>query len=172
MNQRKYTQEELDYLVTCPKEIVKPPRQTMAVDRGSYRNDMDLCSSEDSKEKFHVFMRKNERFEENFSIGLNYIPSEGGLQICLLRCNGPHGEHTNDLLSGKHHCGYHIHAATAENINAGFRSEKYALIVTEYINYDEALHYFLKRCNIIGSEKYFLKYITKKLFSELGDEHE
>lgn len=167
MSQREYTQKELEYLISCPKEIIKPPRKSMVLTNGHQRNDMDLCSVE-GKEKFRVFMRKNAQFEENFSIGLDYIPSEGGQQICLVRCNGPHGEHTNDLFSSAPHTGYHIHKATAENINAGLKPEKFAIITTEYATYDEALFFFLKQCNIKGSEKYFKRHKTIMLFPELG----
>ena len=168
LGQREYTPEELEYLITCPKKIVNPPKKTRTLTNGHYRNCMDL-STVDNSHKFHVFMRKNVTFEENFTIGLNYIPREGGSQICLVRCNGPHGEHINDWYSGIPHYGYHIHKATAENINAGLKPEKFAVITTEYATYEEALLFFLKRCNIKDGERYFPRYKTIMLFPELGE---
>lgn len=165
MCQKEYTKEKLEYLITCPKEIVKPHRKDMALIDWNYRNNMDLCS-EDGEERFHVFMRKHMKFEENFSIGIDHIPSKGGSQICLMRCNGPHGGHANDFFSYPHHAKCHIHKATAENITAGLRPERFAKITTEYATYDEALFFFLKRCNIKGSERYFPRHKINPLFAE------
>lgn len=165
MSQREYTPEELEYLITCPKEIVNPPKQTMTLTNGHYRNSMDLCSV-DGKHKFHVYMRKNEKFQENFSIGLEYCPNDGTPNITLLRCNGPHGEHINDWKIDEHFFGYHIHIATAENINSGLRPEKNAVLTNSYATFEDALSYFLNRCNIIGAEKYFVKYNQITLFPD------
>jgi hypothetical protein len=44
LSQREYTQKELEYLISCPKEIIKPPRKSMVLTNGHQRNDMDLCS--------------------------------------------------------------------------------------------------------------------------------
>ena len=66
---KTYTQTEIDELIHCPKVIMDPPRKEMRLDRGSRRNDMGLAS-ENGKRRFSVFMRVNEAFRENFSIGL------------------------------------------------------------------------------------------------------
>jgi len=68
-----YTQSEIDNLINCQKIIIEPPPKNMRVERGHLKKDMKLHSV-DSKHKFSVFMRMNERFNENFSIGLIYIP--------------------------------------------------------------------------------------------------
>ena len=88
---KQYTQNELDDLISCEKEIYDPPKQDMREERGSRRNNMGLRSLDGSRE-FSVFMRINEDFPENFSIGLEYHPQEERGSICLLRCNGPHGD--------------------------------------------------------------------------------
>lgn len=91
---KKYSQGDLDELIACPKRIIEPPRKEMKSERGSLRNDMQL-ESLDGKFGFAVFMRINERFPENFSVGLNVVPKNEPGSFCVLRYNGPHGEHVN-----------------------------------------------------------------------------
>ena len=98
---KNYSQGEIDGLITCKKRITDPPRKEMKADRGSLRNDMQL-ESLDGKMEFAVFMRINERFPENFSIGLNFIPRDEPGSFCLLRYNGPHGEHVNTPIEEDH----------------------------------------------------------------------
>lgn len=50
---RNYSQEEIDYLLSCRKEIVSPPRKSFKLERGSFRNDFKM-ESVDGK---HFFPR-------------------------------------------------------------------------------------------------------------------
>jgi hypothetical protein len=127
----------------------------MRSERGYQRNDMSL-DSQDHKWRFSVFMRVNERFPENFSIGLVYSPRDEPGDLTLLRCNGPHGEHENSPMESQPpHFGYHIHRARADVINAGLLPHKFAELTDAYASFQEALQYFLKLVNIIGAEAYF-----------------
>lgn len=162
---RTYTQGEIDYLITCPKVITNPPKKQMTLNRGHYRNSMEL-HSKDGEHRFFVFMRKNAMFQEDFSIGLEYIPNDGSGQLCLYRCNGPHGVHSNDLATVTHHFSYHIHSAKDYNINSGRRSELYAELTDCYATFDDALNYFLSHCNILDAERYFPVIKQLELFSE------
>jgi hypothetical protein len=148
------TQEEIDRLIRCPKVISDPPRKEMAEDRGSLRNNMKLTAKAGQAE-FFAFMRRNADFSENFSIGLEYCPRDGSGRICLLRCNGPHGGWIDDFHDPDPHFRYHIHLARAENIEAGFRAERGAEVTKEYASYQEALRYFVRRCQIGEAGKYF-----------------
>ncbi|MEK7407577.1 MAG: hypothetical protein AAB225_21065 [Acidobacteriota bacterium] len=87
---RRYTQEELEDLIACPKVVFEPPKQQMRPDRGHLRSDMRLKSVEGDRE-FRVFLRRREELPENFSIGLVYVPKDGTGEVTLLQCNGPHG---------------------------------------------------------------------------------
>ncbi len=151
---KAYNQQELEELITCPKWIIEPPRKEMRPERGSFRNGFELESISD-KIKFSAFMRKNESFPENFSIGLTVYPTDECGSFCLLRYNGPHGDHVNDLLDPHPHFGFHIHEAKAENIAEGFSSELYAEFTESYGSYEEALIHFLKRINIENADQYF-----------------
>lgn len=88
---KNYSELDIDRLISCPKLIVEPPKKQMRLERGSLRNDLGLHSV-DGDLSFAVFMRINETFRENFSIGLTHSPSDEPGELCLLRFNGPHGE--------------------------------------------------------------------------------
>lgn len=149
------TDEEILFLISCPKIITTIPKKSMLLLQGSYRNEMTL-QSEDGLHRFSVFMRKNEAFEENFSIGLRYHPDNDPESIVLIRCNGPHGEHRDPFDKREsHYWEYHIHLAKETIIKEGLRSEAYAEITDEYSNYADALVFFFRYCNIKDAIKYF-----------------
>ena len=149
----EFTQDFIDELISCEKTVVQPPKKQMAVVGDHFRNDMTLVALK-HEYTFAVFMRKSCIFEENFTIGLQYVLPEGG-RITILRCNGPHGEHCNDLPGGDHFMGYHIHKATEEAIASDCKPEIQAELTTEYSTYDDAFCYFLSACNVIDRHKYY-----------------
>ncbi|MGA3099410.1 MAG: hypothetical protein ABSF25_23395 [Bryobacteraceae bacterium] len=55
---RRYTQQEIGDLIGCPKVVSEPPKREMKLDRGHFRNDMRLKSTDDKLE-FRVFMRRS-----------------------------------------------------------------------------------------------------------------
>lgn len=164
---KEWTQDEIDALVSCRKRITKGPHRKMLLDRGSKRNGMELEST-DGEHRFRAFMRINEAFGENFSIGLDYIGSEPGGGFCLIRCNGPHegAAIAGDPPGPNHHTGFHIHRARAENLDQGFRAEKGAEMTTDYGSYKEALSYFLRVCGIENARSHFADEVEPGLFGE------
>jgi hypothetical protein len=100
-------------------------------------------------------MRINEQFPENFSIGLTACPKIDPGTFCLLRCNGPHGEHSNLGFEDDHpHFGYHAHRADAGMMLAGRLPESFAEKTEEYASYEEALVHFVRLTNIQDASKY------------------
>ena len=138
------TKQDIEDLIHCRKKIIEQPKKEMSLSDGHWRNGMKL-QSENGEHDFIVFMRKNEDFEENFSIGLICLPKHVKGDILLFRCNGPHGPH----ISFDHHDRHHIHIANETE---------------EYASYWDALGYFLRECNIMGAEKHFPDVFQKKLF--------
>lgn len=159
------TKDRIDYLIHCPKTITDPPRKEMLLSNGHWRNGMKLQCM-DGQHDFSVFMRKNEDFEENFSIGLIYLPREVRGDICLFRCNGPHGPHVNF----EHHDRSHIHAAEEGALDVGLKAERSAYITVEYASFWDCLGYFVRECNIIDAEKYFPTVHQRSLFLSKGKE--
>ncbi len=148
------SQTEIQYLIGCQKVVSDPPRREMLLDRKSFRNDMRL-TSRDGDHYFHAFFRQSEEFPEDFSVGLDYLPRDGSGSVCLVRCNGPHGEHVNSIDDPSPHHDFHIHFARQENIEAGLRAEKYAENTKEFGTFQDAIRYFLQYCNIEDAERYF-----------------
>ncbi|MCL4506463.1 MAG: hypothetical protein M1434_06970 [Chloroflexi bacterium] len=149
-----YTQTEFEALISRSKQVTEPPRRDMRLERGHLRNDLKLRSDDDKE--FTVFMRINEKFQENFTIGLTYHPLDEPGTICLLRCNGRHGEHINNPdVATIPHFGYHVHVAQADMLNMGQLPERFAELTAEYASYEEALVYFIRRVNILEAHKYF-----------------
>ena len=152
---RTWTQAELDELISCPKQVKDAPRKDMLLDGAHQRNDMTLTSV-DGEHRFLVFMRVNDRFQENFSVGLDYDPRDEPGNIPLLRCNGPHGEHDASPIDDPHpHCGNHIHRARADLLNAGSVDLKSAELTGAYASFPEALRHFLELVNLLDRETYF-----------------
>lgn len=98
------TDEEIQELIVMPKRITVRPNKQMQLVYKHFKNNMKLEST-DGQFNFSVFMRKNEAFHENFSIGLVYHSKVDAKELHLLRINGPHGPHA--LF--EHHDRCHIH---------------------------------------------------------------
>ena len=162
------TDIEITNLIECKKRIVVPPKKSMTLQSGHFKNDMEI-ESLDKEHKFRVFMRKCSTFHENFTIGLDYISNSIPNSIILFRCNGMHGNHHNDWSNPniEHHSHYHIHIAKEENIVNNLKPERYAEITGEYSTFDDALEYFLKKCNIIDKNNYFYKYNQISIFEDV-----
>jgi hypothetical protein len=151
---KTYSQDEIDDLISCPKVIIEPPKKEMRSERGTRRNNMELRSAEGDLE-FSVFMRINEDFPENFSVGLNYSPRDERGTLCLFRCNGPHDHLVGTVSTFKAHFGFHVHRAKAENIEAGLRPECGGELSEGYASYRDALAFFLRRINVINALEHF-----------------
>jgi hypothetical protein len=149
-----YSQDEIDSLIVCRKVITELARKEMRSERGSQRNNMTL-RSEDGDLEFTVFMRINEDFRENFSIGLNYSPRDERGTLCLLRCNGPHGDFVGGSASRSPHFRYHIHRAKAGNIETGLKAEYGAEPTETYASYRDAFAFFLNEIRVINALDYF-----------------
>ena len=162
----QFTQAELDQLIACAKEISEAPAKELWLDGAHWRNDAKLVASDETKGSFSLFLRKNSDFPENFSVGLIYNSNDGRPSIQLLRCNGKHGVFNNGSNPTHPHWDYHIHRASEEAMEAGFKPEKYAETTTEFASYEEALQYFIRAVNInIGdSSKHFPVVIQANLF--------
>jgi hypothetical protein len=145
----EYTDEYIEELITCSKRITEPPPKEMKKERGHWKKSFGL-ESEDGEHRFTAFIRYNDEFNENFSVGLVYNPRDRRDKIHLLRCNGPHG----GTIEWDHHDKPHIHRAKLEMVNQELNSETYIEITNRYTSRQEALQYFLRRVNIKGAAEF------------------
>lgn len=161
MNMSEYTTEGIGKLLCCPKRIVQSPRREMKLERGTLRNEF-LLESEDGMHRFSAFMRVNEQFPENFTIGLKYHPQDGQ-SFNVFRCNGPHGNHA-DIVQEHPHYQFHIHEASAASIGEGNAVERCAAVTSHYASYEECLRFFLRHINVVDADVYFPEPVPKLPF--------
>ncbi|MGC9260042.1 MAG: hypothetical protein ACP5I8_08210 [Phycisphaerae bacterium] len=166
---KNYSQAKLDELVRCAKIVTQPPKREMSLDRGAMRNDMELTSA-NGEEVFEVFLRQSEAFPENFSIGLIWRPREDPERVCLIRCNGPHGEFLGQPSGLTPHYGHHIHLATEASIAAGEKPEGTAGLTTEFASFEQAIAFFIVRCNLPDAWQYFPQAKPAPLFDKLENQ--
>jgi hypothetical protein len=156
-----YTDEMIAELISCRKEVLVPPKRSLASQNGHKRNEMTLNSD---ARLFRVFMRISEAFEENFSIGMEYLPPSDS-PLMLVRCNGPHGNVLGPGADPGHpHWGYHVHRATQASIEKGKKAEAGATLTDGYNSYEEALRFFLREVNVVDGLKHFSGFSQKTMF--------
>jgi hypothetical protein len=147
---KDYNSSDLEQLVSCAKTFIDPPRREMREDGPHLRNDARLESA-GIDGTFYMFLRVNAEFRENFSIGLDYQPAEGG-RLTLLRFNGPHGPF-NEM--DNEHFQFHIHRATPESIQQTQASRLPAEATGVYASYEEALRHFLEVTGVQDWRRHF-----------------
>src|SRR5215213_6739687 len=142
-----YTDEFIQEILLCAKEVIDSPKG-MKEDRGHLKNNFTL-QSVDGLYSFNRFIRQCIKFNEDFSIGLDYNPKNEKGTITLLRCNGLHG----GTVENPHHAYYHIHKCSADRINQGLRPEGIIELTTEYSTLETAIQYFVKYINIVPQDR-------------------
>lgn len=105
-----------------------------------------------SGRKLSLRVSTNAKRANGFSVILSYLSR--GREINLIRCNGYHGPHTNNLEKQTIPKGtFHVHRLT-ERYQAFGRGEHYAEPTTEYCSAASALEYLCNRFSIIdGTDK-------------------
>jgi hypothetical protein len=160
---------EIQRLIRAPKKISEPPSRNWRLDLAHRRKEFRLVSV-DGQESFRVFARQSTVFPENFSIGLEYEPTDGPDSVILFRCNGPHGNYNRAIDPDHPHFHSHIHIATEAAISAGERAERHATRSNEFVTIKEAMRFFLGAVNIDEEDQlqHFEDDVTLTLF-ELGE---
>ena len=135
---------EIETLISLPKDIVsKTPVVGYKNENRSRRCELELMARSGPSAEFSVFIRQNEKFIENFSIGLRYKTKDRTLgTITLVRYNGPHGETSRG--PGGHFGRPHIHRVTSRELAEGNREpqERHREITDRFSTYEEALLVF------------------------------
>jgi hypothetical protein len=158
---RVFSDEELDDLTSCPKQIVDAPRREMRLDGKMKRNEMTLKSA-NGKHQFRVFMRQSDDFPENFTIGLVYLPNEEPGEVILLRCNGQHG----GTKAHPHHASFHTHRMQAQDINAGIKEPRLVEQTGDYDSFGAAVRAFCQRIRLENGDQHFPGLNQRRLFPD------
>ena len=110
------TDNEIQTLINTSKQIYKKePRNRYKEESNYKRCNLTLRGRENDGINFDVFIRQNQTFIENFSIGLICKFSELSSPVQLIRYNGSHDSRDNII----HHLKPHIHCVTQEEIQSG-----------------------------------------------------
>ena len=161
--------DEIQELLDRSKAIVrKTPRSGYRSEAGHRRADLDVEAANGSGAAlFSVFIRQNERFIENFSIGLRYRSNMAGLgDVTLVRYNGPHGDMS--IHADGHRAKPHIHRITSVELASGSREprERDRAITDRYTTLDTALRAFFDDLNVMGVQQFFPELSQGQLFNE------
>lgn len=158
---------EIERLIGLPKDIVsKTPSVGYRSENRNRRCELELTASSSSDIKFTVFIRRNDKFIENFSIGLRYKTKDRTLgTVTLVRYNGPHGEANRG--PGGHFGRPHIHRVTATELAEGNREpqERHREITDRYSTYEQALLVFFADIAASNHLDYFGELRQLELFN-------
>ena len=161
------TDRDIQDLIQLPKIIgSKTPSAGYKEENGHRRCELDLQAMSDDDITFAVFIRQNNRFIENFSIGLRYHTGDKALgTITLVRYNGPHGE--SRAQTDGHYAKPHIHRITEAEIASGSRQpqESYREITDKYSTFEQALHIFFEDTAVSNHADYFPDTLQMRLFN-------
>ncbi len=147
------TNQEIQDLIKSPKEIeTKIPVKEYKDDGTNKGCSLTLQTSEGKS--FGVFIRQNNTFIENFSLGLRHNDRELG-PLTLVRYNGPHGEVSRS--QDGHYAKPHIHRITAAEIGSGSTQpqESHREITNEYGTFQQALSAFFNDLSVRNYLQYF-----------------
>ena len=160
------TDNRIVALIAEPKRILsKSPVNGYREENHHNRCDLELESEPDGERKYAVFVRQNQHFIENYSIGLRQLTGDPSMgPIILVRYNGPHGEYSTQ--QDGHYATAHTHRLTEEELAAGSTQpqEKHREPTDRYGTFDEALHVFLNDIGVTNSTDYFPHLQQRRLF--------
>lgn len=162
-----FADHEIERLIGLPKDIVsKTPSVGYRSENRNKRCELELTASSSSDIEFTVFIRQNDKFIENFSIGLRYKTKDRTLgTVTLVRYNGPHGE--TNRGPGGHFGRPHIHRVTATELAEGNREpqERHREITDRYSTYEQALLVFFADIAASNHLDYFGELRQLELFN-------
>ena len=149
------TDQEILDLIQSPKEI-KEKNSVKGYKEENNHKRWTLTLETSEGKTFEVFIRQNNNFIENYSIGLRYQTNNRDLGwITLIRYNGPHGE-TSQSQDG-HYDKPHIHRMTAMEMESGSTQpqEKNRDITDRYHTFEQALEVFFGDIGVRNYLEYF-----------------
>ena len=160
------TDEQINELITEPKRIVsRSPVTGYREENLQKRCDLELESEPDGEHKYAIFVRQNQHFIENYSIGLRYQTGDPTVgSITSVRYNGPHGEIS--IQPDGHYAKAHIHRLTEYELAAGSTQpqESHRELTERYGTFDEALRVLFEDTGIGNSTEHFPELLQGRLF--------
>ena len=143
------TEELIEMLLQMPKQLITRRHRSVHKARHAERN-LDVIS-QDGKQAFLLIERQSLLDADNFSCGLQWMPSKGVL-ITLTRYNGSSHSHSNPLEREGFEYRCHIHRATERYIQANRKIEHFALPTDRYRTLEGAKACLMLDCHIAPHE--------------------
>ena len=142
------TDQDIEELIRLPKIVREDKfRRIKIIDKNGYKRFNLEVESQNTDVKFEIFCRQAIDDPTDYSVGL-VSTFQDGSNIRLMRCNGLHGTHRNNIEKTKL-TGKHIHVATERYIRKGFDAEGVAVSVdNDYDNVESAFDCLIDKCNI------------------------
>ena len=146
MNNKLYTDEELDELQSMPKRVTNPRARwtNKPAARPVHRQvGYQVAGRKDETIRFSVYLRQNIAVESDFSCGISYLP-HGGPSLTLARYNGSSHQH-GDIFYRPH-----IHRASERAIASGKKPESEAKETDRFNTLEGALACLVEDFNLSG----------------------
>ncbi len=157
-----YTDAFIDELLNCEKKIIASPTPKNK-SNGMHKETGMTLESTDGNYRFSVFVREHTQLMEIFSVGLVFIP-DGSPSIILVRYNGDHGEHKNQL-TGEVFTGCHKHRLSEKALQIGLKGENNAEKTNDYSTVKEAMRVFFAELKVINYTDYFPELLQTEMFN-------
>lgn len=147
MERENLTEDLIDYLIRCPKEITNSNAE-LFIENVRKQQNYRAISINNPRFVFEIYKRQNLNIdmEHDFSCGISVVTQEDK-KITLKRYNGAH-IHYNSLEGTKLESKTHIHIATERYIKANKKPESFAETTERYTNLEEAFECLISDCNI------------------------
>ncbi len=151
-------------MIEIPKVIEEIQPKIMKIESGHQRQKITLKSM-DNQKRFWIFVRRNLKFAENFSVGLVYSATDGK-NMHLLRLNGAHGQVSKKPFGLDPHNEFHIHVLTRDDIESGNYIKPSGVMLTdEFVTLEQAIVVMLKKANVLNGRNYFSNLDQLNLFN-------
>lgn len=128
---RQYSDEDLAGLRLAPKRVTNPGAHWKEKPGHRQRN-FKACDQQDESVRFSIYQRQNLLDANDFSCGIEYLPSVGA-RLTLARYNGSSHRHGEIVYRP------HVHRTTASAIASGKKPESEADETDRYTNLEGAL---------------------------------
>ncbi|MFA5728332.1 MAG: hypothetical protein WC957_02795 [Candidatus Neomarinimicrobiota bacterium] len=156
--------QEIKELIEIPKVIEELQPKVLKIESGHQRQKI-ILKSMDNQKRFWIFVRRNLKFVENFSVGLVYSAPDGK-NIHLLRLNGAHGQVSKKPFGLDPHIDFHIHTLTSNDFESGNYNKPSGIELTnEFVSLEQATAKMFIKANILNGRDFFSNLDQLNLFN-------
>ncbi len=163
--------EDIFNLIKCKKILLQDPPMERSNTQFEETNGqkvlkIELVAEDQKNIRYFMHIRQSIFAPENYSVPLTLImPTKN---ICLFRCNGPHGEPDN---RNEFHTRAHIHTCKPEDLISKKLTDPSLRELAPYFSLKGAIEHFVSICNIMNIAPYLPKeiaFLKQMTFEDYG----